>query len=141
MRENRIREAILAQHFEDVDQLADKIEKAAIKVERSTAVLNSLSGAQPTTMPKALLAVLGTARGKACVCASVALAGVLLSAGVAALVARGVPMQPQSLQETEVGQGVVQAWIKLDAATQTRLWNALEPQAQEALAYSLRHRK
>jgi hypothetical protein len=54
MREIRkVHEALLAQHFEDVDQLADKISDAAKKVERATATLAAINGTPRAAISKA----------------------------------------------------------------------------------------
>jgi len=141
MRETKLREALLAQHFEDVDQLANKIAAAASKVERSTALLNAVSlhreavSKAPIQKPRPRWKIIG-------ICAVAVCAGVVVSAGVGALIARCLPMQtPTQAQEADIGQAIVEAWFRLDTTTQTKVWNALDSHAQESLAYSLRGRK
>lgn len=142
MRETKIREALLAQHFEDVDQLADKIAAAASKIERSTAALTKAGGLPREAVSKAPIQE-PIPRWKTIGVGTVAvIAGVVVSAGVGALIARSLPMQtPPQAQASDIGQAIVQAWFRFDTTTQTKIWNALDSQAQESLAYSLRRRK
>lgn len=146
MREIRkVHEALLAQHFEDVDQLADKISDAAKKVERATATLAAVSGtpraaiSKPTSHRIAPHSItIWERRG---MWAAAVIAGVIVAASVGALVSRHQPMQtPEQAQATDIGRAIVRAWPSLDSATQTKIWNALDSQTQEALVYSVRRR-
>uniref|UniRef100_UPI003F492B4C hypothetical protein n=1 Tax=Cupriavidus taiwanensis TaxID=164546 RepID=UPI003F492B4C len=141
----KVHEALLAQHFEDVDQLADKISDAAAKVERATATLTAMNG-----MPRPAISKPAPHRTtphtrasweRRGMWAAAVIAGVIVSAGVGALVSRHQPVQtPEQAQATDIGRAIVRAWPRLDSATQTVIWNALDSQTQEALAYSVRRR-
>nr|WP_280971246.1 hypothetical protein [Cupriavidus gilardii]WDE72610.1 hypothetical protein [Cupriavidus gilardii] len=145
MREIRkIHEALLAQHFEDVDQLADKISDAAEKVERATATLTAVCGkprpVPPHNIPHRNAVAVRTGWAKGGVVAAI-MVGVMTSAGVAAWVSRNQPMQtPEQRRAAEIGDAIVQVWPTLDVATQRRIWNALTPETQEALARSAHRR-
>lgn len=141
MRETKLREALLAQQFEDLDQLADKISGVASRIERSTARLNTLSAplrAPIRKSPIGWLRAMWENRGQ---CAAAVIGGIIVSAGIGALIARSMPSQTaEQAQVSDVGRAVVRAWVKLDTTTQTKVWNLLDPQAQEALASSVRRR-
>lgn len=146
MREIRkVHEALLAQHFEDIDQLADKISDAAKKVERATATLTAINGtpraaiSKPTSHRTAPHSIASWERRG--MWAAAVIAGVIVAASVGALVSRHQPMQtPEQAQATDIGRAIVRAWPSLDSATQTKIWNALDSQTQEALVYSVRRR-
>ncbi|AMR78604.1 hypothetical protein [Cupriavidus nantongensis] len=146
MREIRkIHEALLAQHFEDVDRLANKITDAAEKVERATATLTAVCGTpRPGRVsqnpPDRNAFAARSAWGQGLVVATI-MAGVMTSAGVAAWVSRTQPMHtPEQERAAKIGNAIVQAWPTFDPATQRRMWNALTPEAQEALARSANRR-
>jgi len=137
----KVREALLAQHFEDIDKLSDKIVGAADKIERATAALNGTSRAPANSKPAARPAAQPLASwGTRAFWLGAALAGVIVSAGIGAIVARNQPLQTaDQVQITTVGRGLVQAWPKLDQATQQRLWSTLDNESKESLTTALRH--
>ncbi|MDC6237005.1 hypothetical protein PP724_22845 [Ralstonia solanacearum] len=142
----KVREALLAQHFEDVDQLADKISDAATKIERATATLTALNGTPRAASPKPAAAPARAAPqpqaswGKRGMWAAAVVAGLAVSAGIGALVGRSQPLQtPEQAQASDLGRGLVQAWPKLDNATQNALYRALDAQAQNSLITALKH--
>lgn len=142
MREIRkVHEALLAQHFEDVDRLAEKISQAADKVERATATLNAIGGKPRVPLrhsPAPRIACPVPTRWRGSIALGALLAVVVTSAGVAAWVSRNQPIHtPEQERAAEIGSAVVRAWPKLDPATQTRIWNALGQETREALARSV----
>ncbi|SPA23665.1 hypothetical protein CBM2633_U10009 [Cupriavidus taiwanensis] len=138
-----VREALLAQHFEDVDRLADKISDAASKIEQATVMLSATNATPGGAIsapirPAPKQQAIGQVRRK---WAAAVIAGVIISAGIGAIVGRSQPMQtPEQALSSDIGRALVRAWFKLDNATQAKIWEALDTQTRAALTYSLRDR-
>lgn len=141
----KVREALLAQHFEDIDALSDKIVGAADRIERATAALN---GTPRAVSPKPVATPVHATPGpqaswsKRALWVVAVLACVAVSAGVGAIVARSMSMQtPDQTQASAIGRGLVQAWPNIDQDTKQKLWKALDPETREAYSSALAQKK